>query len=60
MTKAIVLQLGLRRFLSCLCTQMLHLLRSPLGTKLLNARALVCPEELAKADMRPFREGFGF
>jgi hypothetical protein len=22
------------------------------GTKLLNARALVCPEELAKADMR--------
>ena len=27
------------------------------GTKLLNARALVCPEELAKADMRPFRGG---
>jgi hypothetical protein len=24
------------------------------GTKLLNARALVCPEELAKADMPPF------
>ena len=30
------------------------------GTKLLNARALVCPEELAKADMRPFRRDFGF
>ena len=39
---------------------LLHLLRSPIGTKLLNARALVCPEELAKADMRPFRRGFGF
>jgi hypothetical protein len=33
---------------------------SPLGTKLLNARALVCPEELAKADMRPFRRDSAF
>jgi hypothetical protein len=31
-----------------------------LGTKLLNARALVCPEELAKADMRPFRRDSAF
>jgi hypothetical protein len=30
------------------------------GTKLLNARALVCPEELAKADMRPFRRDSAF
>jgi hypothetical protein len=30
------------------------------GTKLLNARALVCPEELAKADMRPFRRVSAF
>ena len=37
MTKAIVLQFGLRR--SCLCTQMLHLLRSPLGTKRARAYA---------------------
>jgi hypothetical protein len=29
------------------------------GTKLLNARALVCPE-LAKADMRPFRRDWAF
>jgi hypothetical protein len=28
--------------------------------KLLNARALVCPEELAKADMRPFRRDSAF
>ena len=27
---------------------------SAIGTKLLNARALVCPEELEKADMRRF------
>ena len=30
------------------------------GIKLLNARALVCPEELAKADMRPFRRDSAF
>jgi hypothetical protein len=30
------------------------------GTKLLNARALVCPEELAKADMGPFRRDSAF
>jgi hypothetical protein len=28
--------------------------------KLRNARALVCPEELAKADMRPFRRDSAF
>ena len=33
---------------------------SGFGTKLLNARALVCPEELAKADMRPFRRDSAF
>jgi hypothetical protein len=36
---------------------------STLHSKPLNARALVCPEELAKADMRPqgrTPEGFGF
>jgi hypothetical protein len=33
---------------------------SAYGTKLLNARALVCPEELAKADMRPFRRDSAF
>jgi hypothetical protein len=33
---------------------------SPCGTKLLNARALVCPKELAKADMRPFRRDSAF
>jgi hypothetical protein len=27
---------------------------------MLNARALVCPEELAKADMRPFRRDSAF
>ena len=39
---------------------MLHLLTTVIGTKLLNARALVCPEELAKADMRPFRRDSAF
>jgi hypothetical protein len=40
---------------------MLRLLTAAFGTKLLNARALVCPEELAKADIRPFGgEGFSF
>jgi hypothetical protein len=39
---------------------MLHLLTSPCGTKLLKARALVCPEELAKADMRPFQRDSAF
>jgi hypothetical protein len=39
---------------------LLRLLTSALGTKLLNARALVCPEELAKADMRPFRRDSAF
>ena len=39
---------------------LLHLLRSPIGTKLLKARALVCSEELAKADMRPFRRDLAF
>ena len=33
---------------------------SPHGTKLLNARALVCPEELAKADIRAFGRHSGF
>jgi hypothetical protein len=33
---------------------------SAVGTKLLNARALVCPEELPKADMRPFRRDSAF
>jgi len=28
--------------------------------KLLNARALVCPEQQAKADMRPFRRDSAF
>src|SRR6478752_10238831 len=32
----------------------------PTRPKLLNARALVCPEELAKADMRPFRRDSAF
>jgi len=39
---------------------LLRLLRTANGTKLLNARALVCPEELAKADMRPFRRDSAF
>ena len=39
---------------------LLHLLTAGYGTKLLNARALVCPEELAKADMRPFRRDSAF
>jgi hypothetical protein len=34
--------------------------QSDYGTKLLNAGALVCPEELAKADMRPFRRDSAF
>jgi hypothetical protein len=37
-----------------------HLCCTASGTKLLNARALVCPEELAKADMRPFRRDSAF
>ena len=32
----------------------------PTRPKLLNARALVCPEELVKADMRPFRRDSAF
>jgi hypothetical protein len=39
---------------------LLRLLTAAFGTKLLNARALVCPEELAKADMRPFRRDLAF
>jgi hypothetical protein len=34
--------------------------QGPAHPKLLNARALVCPEELAKADMRPFRRDSAF
>jgi ABC-type uncharacterized transport system substrate-binding protein len=39
---------------------LLHLLTTAFGTKLLTARALVCPEALAKADMRPFRRDSAF
>jgi hypothetical protein len=42
------------------CTSFVALQESGYGTKLLNARALVCPEELAKADMRPFQRDSAF
>jgi hypothetical protein len=59
MTKAIVLQLGLHRSLSCLCTQMLHLLRSPLGHEAGESLCDGCPQ-LVEADVRALTMGSGY